>query len=246
MINDWVFAHKERPEAEVRLLCFPYGGAGASIYKGWERFLPETIELCAIQLPGRENRMSEGLIYDADLITERLWNEAPQWLFDKPVAIFGHSMGAVLGYYLTCRLQATEPVNEVRRLFISAAKTPLQVARKDPLLTLSDDQFLKQVQELSDAAAPGARIQGWADCVRLLRNDFTLCENAVQQHSAPLSVPMTVLYSEDDLLVSPDECERWSLFSKHPTNTFAVSGSHLFLKKTPSLIVKIISSQLGL
>ena len=48
-----------RPQATVRLFCFPSAGSGAAMYRPWLELLPPQVELCAVQLPGRENRLRE-------------------------------------------------------------------------------------------------------------------------------------------------------------------------------------------
>ena len=50
---------QSRANPKIRLFCFPYGGGGASIYREWQKNLPDSIEVCPIQLPGREDRMNE-------------------------------------------------------------------------------------------------------------------------------------------------------------------------------------------
>jgi len=47
------------PQPQVRLVCFPWCGAGASVYRRLALGLPPHIELLAVQLPGREERFGE-------------------------------------------------------------------------------------------------------------------------------------------------------------------------------------------
>jgi medium-chain acyl-[acyl-carrier-protein] hydrolase len=42
-----------RPAARLRLFCFPYAGSGAAIYRDWPAGFPPSIEVCAVELPGR-------------------------------------------------------------------------------------------------------------------------------------------------------------------------------------------------
>lgn len=41
--------------AKLNLLCFPYAGAGASVYYRWKEYFGNKVMIYAIQLPGREN-----------------------------------------------------------------------------------------------------------------------------------------------------------------------------------------------
>ena len=57
--NRWVTTKRKNFKTHLYLFCFPYAGAGASIFNNWQQFMPDGIEICAIQLPGRENRIDE-------------------------------------------------------------------------------------------------------------------------------------------------------------------------------------------
>ena len=48
-----------RPDARLRLFCFPYAGGGAMIYRTWYQEFPASIDVCPVQLPGREQRLRE-------------------------------------------------------------------------------------------------------------------------------------------------------------------------------------------
>src|SRR5438132_14037878 len=48
-----------RPDARVRLFCFPHAGSGVAQFYPWAHLLPTHIELRAVQLPGRESRQRE-------------------------------------------------------------------------------------------------------------------------------------------------------------------------------------------
>lgn len=50
--------------AILRLFCFPYAGGGAAAFRMWPAFLPDTVEVCGVQPPGRENCIGEEPIAD--------------------------------------------------------------------------------------------------------------------------------------------------------------------------------------
>lgn len=56
--------------AKLNLLCFPYAGAGASVYYRWKEYFGNKVMIYAIQLPGRENRI-ETLYRDIVLYNQR-------------------------------------------------------------------------------------------------------------------------------------------------------------------------------
>ncbi len=55
----WILGPPPDPSAKVRLFCFPYAGAGASVFHGWQAALRGGIAVCPVQPPGRENRLRE-------------------------------------------------------------------------------------------------------------------------------------------------------------------------------------------
>jgi medium-chain acyl-[acyl-carrier-protein] hydrolase len=88
----------------MRLFCFPFAGGSAQAFREWRDHLPQSIELCAVQLPGREMRQRETPIASADDIVEALL-PALLPLMDRPFILFGHSMGAVIAFELARGLQ---------------------------------------------------------------------------------------------------------------------------------------------
>ena len=103
--NQWVTCPFPQPDATLRLFCLPFAGGGASIYRGWGKLLGPTIEVCPIQLPGRENRFSEPAFKNAQALAQALANQL-QLYSNKPFVIYGHSMGALLAFELTRALQS--------------------------------------------------------------------------------------------------------------------------------------------
>src|SRR5262245_37468194 len=96
----WVLCRKPNPAARLRLFCLPYAGGGASAFRIWADELPSTVEVCAIQLPGRETRLREPPFTRLNPLVEQLGDALAHYL-TKPFAILGYSLGAVIGFELT-------------------------------------------------------------------------------------------------------------------------------------------------
>src|SRR6266852_2720465 len=95
----WWVRYKPNPQAALRLLCFPYAGGTASVFRTWHLALPGEVEVYGIQLPGRAKRFVEPAFTRAPDLVEVL-APALESLLDKPFVFFGHSMGATVGFEL--------------------------------------------------------------------------------------------------------------------------------------------------
>jgi medium-chain acyl-[acyl-carrier-protein] hydrolase len=102
--DSWISFRKPNPEARLRLFCFPYAGAGALIFRNWQDWLPTDVEVCPIQLPGRGTRMAERPFTQLPPLVEALAT-ALRPLPDKPFALFGHSLGALVSCELARRIR---------------------------------------------------------------------------------------------------------------------------------------------
>ncbi|MFC1607187.1 thioesterase II family protein [Candidatus Latescibacterota bacterium] len=97
--GSWIASERFRPTATVRLFCFPYMGGGASVYKDWADLLPDFVEVCALQPPGREDRIHEPAILDKD----QMFSEMIDVILarsDKPFVFYGHSIGGGISIHL--------------------------------------------------------------------------------------------------------------------------------------------------
>jgi len=124
----------------LRLFCFPYAGAGASAYRLWPIALPEYVEVCPIQLPGRETRLKEPPYTRLDVAVESLTGEVGP-LLDRPFVLFGHSMGALLAFEFA--RQARRQFGLVPHWLFASGRIAPQLALRDQALSgLPDAQFI--------------------------------------------------------------------------------------------------------
>jgi len=97
--SSWIDYLKPNPRANVRLFCFPYAGGGASIFRTWANDVPTGVEVCPVQLPGRESRLIEQPFTRLSSLVQALAQAISPYL-DVPFAFFGHSMGALISFEL--------------------------------------------------------------------------------------------------------------------------------------------------
>ncbi|MFJ2115719.1 thioesterase II family protein, partial [Streptomyces sp. NPDC087850] len=130
----------------VQLLCLPYAGAGASVYGPWSALAGDALEVVPLQLPGRERLIDEDPYRSVPEAVEGLLGQVRERARGR-VALFGHSLGAVLAYELAHRLAAEDGV-ELVRLFVSGSPEPAR-GRAARATGLSDDDFLARVGEFA-------------------------------------------------------------------------------------------------
>ena len=106
MNSSWILRSKPKPKAHLRFFCFPYAGAGASAFASWADLMPPEVELCAVQLPGRESRLREKPFVRLPPLV-RAVRESLRPYLHKPFAFFGHSMGALISFELARELRRT-------------------------------------------------------------------------------------------------------------------------------------------
>src|SRR5436853_7581099 len=102
--DSWVIASKKASPVRLRLFCFPYAGGGAQVFREWAEGLPSDVQVCSVQLPGRQSRLLEPPYLDLSELVRTL-DQALSVRFDIPFAFFGHSMGALICFELARRLR---------------------------------------------------------------------------------------------------------------------------------------------
>src|ERR1700761_4174716 len=119
MTSPWIEFRPERRDAQARVLCVPYAGGSAQVFHALARSMPETIEVGAIELPGRWSRRREPLLKKVNDASRSLADEITR-LSPKPYALFGYSLGGLIAFE-TARLLARDAKQQQPRALIVAA-----------------------------------------------------------------------------------------------------------------------------
>lgn len=229
----------------TKLVCLPYAGAGASFYRPWAALAGDALEIVPLQLPGRERLIDEPPHRDVHQAVDALLPQLRERLGsgDPRVALFGHSLGAVLAYELAHRLTA-EPGIEVVHLFVSGSPHPGQV-REQRATGLSDDEFLARVGEFAGYSHPAFDDPEMREMLLpTLRADVEMHETYVPSTPLPLDAPVTVIRGEDDTLVGHDEAASWDKATARDFDYVEVPGGHMYLTESAPALVRLIVSQL--
>jgi medium-chain acyl-[acyl-carrier-protein] hydrolase len=227
----------------VRLFCFPYAGGGASVFYPWARGLPAGVEVCAVQLPGREARLREAPIADWDVLLARL-SEALAPFMDRPFALYGHSLGAAVAFELARRLRRDGRPPPFH-LFVSGHRAPHCPAEGPELHALPDDQLIAGLRRLS--GTPEEVLQHaeiLALLLPLLRADFALAERYEWRPEPPLPIPITAYSGADDEHVPVEGVEAWREHTSARFRHLTLPGGHFFPQQSRAQLLADIARAL--
>lgn len=239
----WIRRFHQVPDAKVRLLCLPHAGGSASFYFPVSTALSPQIEVLAVQYPGRQDRRSEPSIGTVAELADRIHRVLGLVADDRPLAIFGHSMGAVLGFEVARRLEADGRAPAA--LFASGRRGP--ATHRDESVHLRDDDGL--VAELKSLSGTNTALLGDEEILRMIlpaiRNDYRAIETYRRPEGGPLSTPITAMIGDDDVKSSVEEAKAWA---EETTGDFALRvfpGGHFYLAAHQKAVLADITDRLA-
>ena len=236
--NLWVTRPKPNDKARFRLFCFPYAGAGAQAFRPWIDAL-DHVEVCPIQLPGRETRFYEALLTDPDALVATLTGVLYPYYLERPFAFFGHSLGAILAFELARSLIENYSFAPFH-LFVSGRVAPQDKDPRPLIHTLPDREFVAMLRSLNGTPDEILNDPGMRPLLAMLRADLALNERYVYVHKDPLAVPITAFGGSIDPKVTEQELARWRLQTTGRFRQVTFRGDHFFINtERPQLLREI-------
>jgi medium-chain acyl-[acyl-carrier-protein] hydrolase len=230
--------------AGLRLFGFPYAGGGASVFRRWPDRLPTSVEVCAVQLPGRETRFHEPAFNRLTPLVETLARELRP-SFDRPFAFFGHSLGGLVAFELARYLRQLGGPQPVC-LFASGRRAP-QIPNLDPPVhDLPEPAFCEELRRFS--GTPPA-VLGHDELMALviprLRADFGISETYAYTPAPPFAFPIFALGGLEDPRVERPQLEAWREQTTAAFQLWMLPGNHFFLHSAEDQVLEIVGDELS-
>ncbi|MGW1196529.1 thioesterase II family protein [Streptomyces sp. NPDC002536] len=213
---------REWGSADAAVLLLPGVGGGAADFVHWTRHLTPGFRILSAGYPGRQTGgaaptpspapgPATGLAGLAVQLADRLMHHVTE-----PLLIFGHSMGAALGYETAWHLARHR--RPALALHACAAFSPPEYASFDLNSRAMDDAALIALATALAIPLPrGERAQRHREALRALRTDLALIDAYdYGPHLRALEYPITVWSARDDTVIPSASARRWQPMTRHP------------------------------
>jgi surfactin synthase thioesterase subunit len=241
MESAWIRRFRPAPQARARLVCFPHAGGSATYYFPVSRAMPSTVDVVAVQYPGRQERRHEPCIDDIRVLADHVARE----LFpcnDLPVALFGHSLGATLAFEVALRLEAAGITPTM--VFASGRRAPSR--HRDERVHQGDDAAI--ILTLKKMSGTDQQVLDDDELIQMIlpavRSDYKAAETYRYRPGPPLSCPITVLTGDNDPEVTVDEARAWSAHTSAGYAMKVFQGGHFYLNDHAPAVIEEISAHL--
>lgn len=236
--SSWLVTPYHRPEAQVRLFCIPFAGGSASFFHHWSELVPKSIEICAVELPGRGLRFGEPLCHHIDFVIDHLVSDI-KLLCDKDFVIFGHSLGALIGFETVRRLDALGI--KASAFIASGRRSPSSRCDGPPLYELDDKNLIEQLRRYNGTPE---EILGDSDMLSIflpiIRADLQINETYVYVPEPKLTCQIHAFAGTLDCESPPSLVEFWGRETKGIFSLELIPGGHFFLKECEPLFMEAL------
>ncbi|WP_395297949.1 thioesterase II family protein [Kitasatospora hibisci] len=241
--NSWFRRFHPADTAPARLVLFPHAGGTATYFFDWAAELSPYADVLAVQYPGRQNRYQEPVVDSVAELADGIHRALLPWA-DRPLTLFGHSMGAAVCFEVARRFAAAGGPAPVR-LFVSGSRAPSR-PREDAVHKLSDEELLSRVAALGGTDPrvlddPELR----ALVLPSLRADHAAIETYRCAPDASVPQPITALTGDADPRASLEEVQDWA---GHTTGGFEMRvfpGGHFYLAEQRRAVLDVLVEHLA-
>lgn len=241
--TSWLRRFHPSEEAPVRLFCLPHAGGSASYYFPVSRALTPAADVVAVQYPGRQDRRNEPCVDDVRRLADLVTAEMLPWC-DRPIALFGHSLGATLGFEVALRLEAAGTTPLV--LFASGRRAPSRPRENENVHLSPDAQLLTTIRRMSGTdPAVLADDELLRSVLPAIRADYKAAETYRYQGSTPLTCPIEVLNGTEDPEVTEEEATAWTTHTTAPCTFHTYKGGHFYLNDHAPAVINLIRERLA-
>ena len=223
----------------ITLFCLPFAGGSSYSYREFQRHADNGVRIEALDLPGRGRRFSEPLLTRLQDMADDVFRQI-QGRLNGAYAVYGHSLGACIGYLLVRRIiREKRPLP--RRLFVSGREGPSVPGKEKNRYLLPQSEFMEVLKRFEGTTREVLENQELMELFEpVLRADFQALDTYVHERSEPFDIPITVMRGSDESLRRTDAL-RWQDETTRKIAFLEFPGGHFFIFGHAAQIGKVFS-----
>jgi len=217
----------------LNVIAIPFAGGDRYSYRHFQTYLGSAINWHTIELPGRGIRKKEEIPENFERMAESLITQAEPIMNRGPFGLFGHSMGALLGYHLALMLHEKNMPQPVWAFFTGFGAPGFK--KKNPISHLDSDQFWNRVASQNGVPISVLNSKELRDYFEpVLRHDFTALEKYCNNftESFVLTCPLYLRRGTEESITDM-EFMAWQKFCTKPIDQQTYEGDHFTYIKNP-------------
>ncbi|MET0454832.1 MAG: alpha/beta fold hydrolase [Mycobacterium sp.] len=228
--------------SSVELVCFHHAGGGAASFHPLRRALATAgvdAHVTAVTLPGRESRRTETRHRDGMACVRAMFDELDDVL-SRPHVLLGHSMGALLAYFLA-QQRIARALRAPEAVVVASCRPPHQPPPLIDVLALGDHELAVELARYGGMPKEVLSHPEWlALLMPTIRDDLSICQTDWPSWEPPLPCPLYVIGGGEDAMVPRESLAEWVGYSALSQPVRQITGDHfLFRSPTRELVAEI-------
>ena len=235
------FLHQSPAPDRHAIFCFPQAGCDAASFARWQPYLPETIQILPVTLPGRGRRLNEVTPETLPALCDALFRDLSPYVMGS-FSLVGSSMGAWIAFELARRFEeAGQPPQLVMALTASAPDQPRN------LLDLENSKT--PAQDLARFNPGFAEALAYPELVELvmpaIKRDFAACARYHATPDDPIRSDLLVIAGAQDRVSPPPAMQPWTAFTRGRCTFEVLAGGHDLYETQAQELAQILGARLS-
>lgn len=227
------------------IFCFPFMGGSSTAFKPISQYINGKANIVSIDPPGH-GTVNGKLICDIDDIVDIYYEGIIKHL-TKDFYMFGHSLGGIIAYLLSVKLEKNG--FSPKGIFISGTPAPNVILKEieEDNSDLTYEEIKEYLMELGGKHSELAKSNSifLYSYMKVIRADYKVFKSLKTANGLFLKSPSYIIFSEDDEYVSSEKMSCWINFC-NKLEFIKVEGRHNYIIEESEKIVEIIINKINL
>jgi surfactin synthase thioesterase subunit len=224
------------------LFCLPHAGGNKYAYRPFAEAAPPFVKVILLEYPGRGERVREKPVTDVTELAKMMVEEIKREL-DVPYAIYGHSMGTLVGYLMAREIRCAGYADP-KFLFFTGSEGPATRNRDKIRHLLQEDELIEELRSMggiSDEVLEEPDIMGFF--LPIIRADFEAVETYKHIPAGGFSFPIYIIIGTEEK-VTMEDAQSWQLETRLPIELMQFRGNHFFIFEHTERIMRLIAEKI--